>query len=309
MGITPIASPVKMKANNTTQLNYKSISCYSCGSLDVKKNGARKTKNRGTIQRYICNSCKKRFTQKDAFFRMRNSPYKITQCMDMYFRGVSLRKIQEHLQAFTPHNSSHQSILNWIRKYCIMIGKFTDELRLKTGTQLTFDEVEFKTKGKQSFFFDIMDMDTRYILASDYFYRRGENELLAVLKQAERKAITKPTDIYTDGLRAYPAVIRKAYYSCRLNYQIQQHITKSSDKKFNWKIERLQENIRERTKVIRQFKSMNSAKAIMKGWEIFYNFCRKHQGIKCYPYELAIPELKDKLGINKWLGLIELSFN
>jgi len=32
--------------------------------------------------------------------------------------------------------------------------------------------------------------------------------------------------------------------------------------------------------------------AIMKGLVIFYNFIRKHQAIKCCPYELTIPELK-----------------
>ena len=32
---------------------------------------------------------------------------------------------------------------------------------------------------------------------------------------------------------------------------------------------------------------MESAKAIIKSYEIFYNFCRKHQGINCYPYKLV----------------------
>jgi len=44
----------------------------------------------------------------------------------------------------------------------------------------------------------------------------------------------------------------------------------------------------------------------MKGLVIFYNFIRKHQSIKCCPYELAIPELKFN-SENKWLELIELS--
>ena len=53
--------------------------------------------------------------------------------------------------------------------------------------------------------------------------------------------------------------------------------------------------------------------AIMKGFEIYYNFITKHQTLKRCPYELAIPELKEKLNVpNKWLELIELasfSFN
>jgi len=41
----------------------------------------------------------------------------------------------------------------------------------------------------------------------------------------------------------------------------------------------------------------------MKGFEIYYNFIRKHQAIGKSPYELAIPELR--LKENKWLDLIE----
>ena len=44
---------------------------------------------------------------------------------------------------------------------------------------------------------------------------------------------------------------------------------------------------------------IESAYAIMKGLEIYYNLIRKHQGIGCCPYELAIPQLE--LGKNKWL--------
>jgi len=53
---------------------------------------------------------------------------------------------------------------------------------------------------------------------------------------------------------------------------------------------------------------IESAQAIMKGFEVFYNFIRKHQTINCCPYELAIPELKNKLNVNnKWVALIELA--
>lgn len=59
-------------------------------------------------------------------------------------------------------------------------------------------------------------------------------------------------------------------------------------------------------KVMRGFHgSMLSASAIMKGYEIYYNFIRKHQRIGCCPYELAIPDLE--LGRNRWLDLIKMS--
>ena len=52
--------------------------------------------------------------------------------------------------------------------------------------------------------------------------------------------------------------------------------------------------------------SLESARVIMKGMEIYYNFVRKHQEIDGKtPSEETIPTLD--LGVNKWLGLIRLS--
>lgn len=54
-------------------------------------------------------------------------------------------------------------------------------------------------------------------------------------------------------------------------------ITGEDDETFNFPIERLHNTIRERTKVMRDFHGcIESAQAIMKGFEVFYNFIRKH---------------------------------
>ena len=67
-------------------------------------------------------------------------------------------------------------------------------------------------------------------------------------------------------------------------------------------------SIRERTVTFRGFHGrIESAQAIMKGYEIFYNFIRKHQAIGVCPYELATDIKLDNP--NKWMGLIELSKN
>ena len=50
---------------------------------------------------------------------------------------------------------------------------------------------------------------------------------------------------------------------------------------------------------------MTASFAFMEGYEIYYNFIRKHQGIGCCPYELAITNLE--LGKNRWLDLIKMS--
>lgn len=284
------------------------IKCLKCNFENIKKDGKRKTKNRGLIQRYKCLDCKYRFINNDGFHRMRNSPEKITQSLHLYFSGTSLRKTQEHLGVFFNHNASHMTVLRWIRKYSNQVSNFTDKLKLKTGDELMVDEMEYKTKGVQSWFVDVMDTRTRYMVASDFMYGRTMPKLINVLRNAKKKTANQVKIVTTDGLNAYPHALHKSF---RLNKRkgksaIIHNIVKANERGFNHKIERLHNSIRERTKTFRNFHgSIDSASSIMRGMEVYYNFIRLHQAIRCRPYELAT-DLKLESN-NKWLELIELS--
>src|SRR4030042_5769583 len=119
------------------------IICSHCKSENVIKWTKRQTENRGLIQRYKCNDCNKCFTLDDGFFRMRNAPQKITCAVDLFYRGVSTRKVQEHFQAFYPHNSDHSTILRWLWKYSKLISNFTNNLKLNVGSEIQVDEIEY----------------------------------------------------------------------------------------------------------------------------------------------------------------------
>ncbi|MEK6940642.1 MAG: hypothetical protein AABW49_01970, partial [Nanoarchaeota archaeon] len=135
------------------------VKCKNCSSENITKRGQRKTKNKGLIQRYFCKGCKKRFVVDDGFFKKKNNSDKITQAIHLYFSGASLRKSQEHLGVFHPHNASHMTILRWIREYASLVGSYVDSLKVQNSDSISFDEMEYKTKGKQSFFIDVIDMD------------------------------------------------------------------------------------------------------------------------------------------------------
>jgi len=286
------------------------IECSKCKGKNVKKNGSRSTENRGRIQRFKCKDCGFRFVKDDGFFRMRNSPQKITLCLNLYFSGVSLRKIQEHLKAFQPHNSSHEAIHSWIEKYPKVIGSFTDNLPVNSGSEIQVDEMEYKTKGRQSWFIDSIDVKTRFMVSSLFSETRARKDLKTVIKDIKRKTGGNVRVITTDGYNAYDDVIRRAYgynYSNMRHNVFHKIRNASRGGGFNYKIERLHNNVRERTKIFRGFKSIRSAQSIMKGYEIFHNFIRKHQAIKCCPYELATDlRLTED---NKWLELIKLAKN
>ena len=290
------------------------ITCPKCNASHIKKRGFRKTANRQKIQRYECKACRHAFVQDKGFWKMKNHENKITACMNLYYSGMSLRKIQSHLQMFAPKNAHFSSIYRWIVKYADMISNVTDKLSVNSGIELMSDEMEYKRLGRQNWFVDTLDTTTRFMVSSGFIQSRTNEELIRVLKDAKRKTNGSIKIVTTDALNGYPEVLRKSFglqsfnhASSRTKSKIIHNIVKADERGFNHKIERLHNTIRDRTKIMRGFHgSLDSAKAIMKGMEIYYNYVRKHQGIdNMTPSQIAIPQLD--FGINKWLSLIRLS--
>src|SRR3989344_5462419 len=140
-------------------MENKEIICLQCNSKEIVKQGFIQKVVKEKQQRYYCKCCNKKFIPKDAFKRMRNNPQKITCALDLFYRGVSTRKVQEHFKAFYPHNSSHKSIYKWIVKYAKQISNFTDNLKLKVGKELQVDEMEIgkRTSRYNGWFIDSID--------------------------------------------------------------------------------------------------------------------------------------------------------
>ena len=312
-----------MKPKETIEEKYKKLSCSKCSSNNIKKDGKRKTENRGKIQRYRCNDCNFRFVIDDGFYRMRNNPNKITAGIDLYYKGVSLRKVQEHYQAFYPKNASHVSVYNWILRYSTIVSKLTDNIPIQCGNEMMSDEMEYHRrlhhqkgmKGvEQNWFVDTFDLRTRFMIIGEYMKSRINENLIKVMKKTKFKTGEQVKIVTTDGLQGYPFVLRKTFSlqspyhaSSKTKSKIIHNVVIASERGFNHPIERLHNTIRERTKVMRGFHGcIESAYAIMKGLEINYNFNRKHMALdNKTPSEIAIPHLE--LGVNKWLDLIKLS--
>ncbi|MEK6897856.1 MAG: DDE-type integrase/transposase/recombinase [Nanoarchaeota archaeon] len=300
-----------MEQTNNNIEYKKVLKCPKCNSEKIIKRGQRRTQNRGLIQRYGCQECGKRFVEDLGFWKMKNAPQKVTLCLDLFYRGISTRKVQEHLQAFYPHNSSNVSIYKWILKYSKMIYGFTDNLKINCGEEMQVDEMEYGRKGKKnhSWFIDAIDTETRFMVASNFCKSRSGNEIKKVIGKAKEKTDEQIKICTTDGFFAYLKVVKSVFgYNNKLGKHnvLHNRVTQLKNEGFNHKVERMHSNIRARTKTFRGVhNSIEARNAIMKGLSIYYNFIRSHQAIGCEPYKLAIPELK--LGNNKWLDLIKLS--
>ncbi|MBS3150502.1 DDE-type integrase/transposase/recombinase [Candidatus Woesearchaeota archaeon] len=216
--------------------------------------------------------------------------------MNMYYAGMSLRKIQEHLQMFAHKNSHYSTVYRWIVKYANMISNLTNNTQIKSWQELMSDEMESHRLGEQNWFVDVMDTETRFVVASDYIKSRTIDNLTRVLKHRKFATGEQVKVIITDGLQGYERVLKKSFgLKTHWNHKspIIHNVVIASERGFNHKIERLHNSIRDRTKIMRGFHgSLGSVRAIMKGYEIYYNFVRKHQGIdNKTPQEEAIPKL------------------
>ena len=146
-----------------------------CKNKEVVRRGYIQTKVNGKKQRYYYKSCDKKFVPKDAFYRMRNKPQKITCALDLFYSGLSTRGVQEHFKAFYPHNSDHSTILRWIRKYSLQIANYTDNLKINSGSYIEVDECEFHRrkshkKGSRgidkNWSINAIDVKTRFLINS-----------------------------------------------------------------------------------------------------------------------------------------------
>jgi len=304
-------------------MKTEEIKCPFCNSNEVIKRGFVKTKNRDKIQRFSCKSYNNRFVLDNPFYRMRNKDLIITQTIDMYYSGMSFRKIAQHLQRFFPKGVSHSTIYRWIIKYVPIMENFTDEQKIKASWQIQSDEVEFKRRAsnkgkgiKNEFFIDVIDMDNRYIVSSLYSTDRKTNTLNKVLGKAKRKTGEQVKVISTDGLNAYPRVIKKTF-GMKVNKfnkiastsKVIHQVIKSDSGKFNYKIERFHNTLRERTKIMRGFHGcISSAQTLMKGYEIYYNWIRNNLALEGQtPSQIAVPNVQI-VNKNGWLELIQRGY-
>ena len=104
------------------------ITCPYCKSENVISRGKRKNQ-KGEVQVYGCKNCQRRFTRELGFNRMKHTPEAITLTLDLYFKGLSDRKIVDHLKQFHKVIVVHTTVIRWIKKYLSLLGNMPKRTR------------------------------------------------------------------------------------------------------------------------------------------------------------------------------------
>ncbi len=161
--------------------------CTRCQSGNVVLSGKRHNKS-GALARYLCKACGYRFVGRDGFQRRRADPEKISLALDLYFRGMSVRKVADHFAQVHGLKVSHVTVYNWVAHFGKLAAEWMDRQGARTGERWHIDETVINVNGEARYLWNVLDGDSRFLLATHVSQGRGLDDTRTPIRKA--KAVT-----------------------------------------------------------------------------------------------------------------------
>lgn len=277
------------------------IPCDKCGSIRVIRYGISAGK-----QVFKCKDCMHKFREPSLLKQARFTPELVTLTLDLYFSGLSLRKITRTLSNHFNIDVNYATIYRWIAKYVPMISEYVNQLAPQLSQTWHADELFVKVRGGThkslgyGMVWNIMDRETRFLIVSKLTKDRSAIDTTAAFEEAARNAHgIVPDQVHTDSLRHYNIATKTVFPDAQrvANCGI-------AKRENNNRIERMNGTLRERVKVQRGWKTVKTPLA--EGNRIQYNFVKPHMALGGKtPAEKAKLRVNDK---NKWLALLRHAY-
>ncbi|MBO8181104.1 MAG: IS6 family transposase [Archaeoglobus sp.] len=243
--------------------------CLQCGKSDmVIKKGIRYNKS-GPVQLYYCKRCKRKFSARTGFSGMKKRADAIVSALDLYFRGLSLRQVAQHLKASYNIQVSHKTVHNWIKRYVRLVNEFVKSVKIESS-RWHADETVVKVKGEHIRIWSLLDSETRLVIAVHISKSRGVDEAKKLFENGLEKS-SKPDEVVTDGLRSYETAVEQ-----ELSDVIRPIFTQRRDEQQDGEVFK---ELKRRVKSLESFKTSEGAKTFAEGYSIYYNFIKEHDSL------------------------------
>jgi len=273
------------------------MQCKYCDSEKITKKGFVKGK-----QLYKCKECGKRFFENGRFAKMRTDKNIIVAALNFYYDGLSLRKSQRNLERIFGERISQVTILNWLKKYSVLVKEYVKTLAPQLSGLFHEDETMLQCEGRNVWFWEVIDEDTKFLVASHISNTRTFEDTVAIFKKSFEQSKVRPRAVFVDGSYVYNAAFNKVFYTLRKDTrpELVQRVGICA-RETNNIVERLHGTLKDRTKSMRGLKAFDSTKQILEGYTVHYNCVRPHQSLKGKtPAQAARMDVP-----NNWKGLIE----
>jgi len=272
------------------------MQCKYCDSENVVKHGIV-----GNKQRFLCKDCGHKFIEGSEFPKMRTEARIISSSIDFYFEGLSTRKIQTQIEKLYGVHIDHSTVLRWILKYSALVSEYVETLTPQLLGIYHVDETAIKCKGVQKWFWEIIDDQTKFLVAGHLSGSRAAEDAIALFEKSLKVAKKKPTSIYCDGLPAYVDGYNKVFYTMKRETRPELIRRVGIQATHNQNVvERLHSTLKDRIKPTRGLKGENTVRTLLEGWVVHYNYVRKHQTLKMTPAQASGITVK-----GEWYDLVK----
>ena len=274
------------------------MNCKKCESGKVVKIG-----KRDGVQRYRCKDCGFSFLDNGNFERMRSQKHIIAVAMGFYFDGMSVRNIQSQIRYIFKVDVSQVTIHNWLTKYSELVYEYVSEMKCELGDEWHVDETVIKIKGRQQWFWEMIDEKTRFMVAGHLSKTRTIEECTVLFESAKKRANHKPKIIFSDGCFSYIKAFNRVFYDNHRSCKLIQNVGINGRHYNQNLIERLHGSLKDMLRARRGLDSVEKTTSLLRGWFVYYNFLKPHSSLKGKtPAEMAGITIDVE---NRWECLIE----
>jgi len=278
------------------------MKCKFCNSNNVIKWGKQKGK-----QAYFCKDCKRKFIDNGNIEKMRTDLKIIAFAMDTYFEGLSVRKVQRQIAKIYGVKVNSSTIWRWIMKYSQIVDEYVNTVSSEVLSGVWHvDETVIKCDDRKRWFWEVMDEESKFILASHFSDNRTTEDSIKLFMKAKRKTTQRPEEICVDGSYSYIKGFKKAFWSRYKDRKVK--FTRRVGiraRKTNNIIERFHSTLKMRLKTTRGLGEFRTVSSLLKGFIVHYNYVRIHSVIG------TTPAVKAGMNINVrgWEDLIQKATN
>ncbi len=289
---------------------YDVLMCPICGSSNIKKHQNQKRKRKGEIEKYKCNDCGSVFLDymnnlKWTHFSADDVAVIVTQLVS----GTTHSNICRIMSEFssTDHLNQHttridrKTITNIAGNVADLMRKFESKvLKLEKSREWQIDEI-FQKKGNGNHFkiINVIDVDTRYILATHVSESRGLKDALAALSKAINNARELPEVLKCDGHVEYKKAAERLISGVKI-----QSVPKSKDFSHINVIEGTQNRMRGTISRRKTYKSMKNLQNLADIFRFDHNFFFRKENVNKPPVTHAGIDLPSNL---TWKKIIQIA--
>ena len=243
---------------------------HNCGSTCRRKIGAR------------CVTCRRPGTtdeteeHDDANRGRHANPREIGAAVDMFYDGLSYRKVSDNMGEHFNLDTGGATVHRWVQDYSAKAVEMAEEHPVKTGREWVADEVQVELGGRRYWLFNVMDADSRFVLAAHLAPERTPQAAQAALEAARRRSENPPAELKTDTLDSYEGAVERAFPNQQVRHVVSQGIRERINNNLS---ERLQRTLGDANRTLRTIRQRDTGQRYIDGLVLNHNYFRPHMGL------------------------------